>query len=619
MSNYTSMYTVKDILSKRIHNPPPTQDGLKDLKIAGHVVNAPSQDFSIAQDTENLPDRFYFSRAEFSHLSPSDQQLFEEFGQGPVATPPYPLIHLAFEAQAAAHPNAIAAEHEGQTITYRELNRQANRLAVALAQHGVKTGDNVALFLQRSIPMLVGIVASLKVGAAYVPQHVGVAPEAQLRHIVDVTSARVILTISHLEDQVPAPKGTVSIVIDEMMAQPFDAETDYDTNFVPEIAIKPDNRSFILFTSGTTGNPNGVQVTHRNVCNIILTEPGNLGMKPGMKVGQILSIAFDMAAWETLGCLTHGATLLIRGKDFMETARRCDVIISTPSILSTFDADQCQNAKVVAVAGEPCPRPLADKWASFCTFYNSCGPTETTIVNTMQPHDPAADQLTIGKPTPNNTVYILNAERKPVAIGEIGEMWAGGDCVSAGYLSNDELTHERYVPDPFLGHGRMMFNTRDLGRWTETGELEHFGRSDDQVKVRGFRVELDSVSAALESAPNCKRAVTLKFDNRNLVGFVSPLAVDPEEAKQAVADALPYYCTPSFVLAMEELPRTSRGKIDKRLLMELATEYYQNQLSQVTQPKSTQFPTAPVPSTVVVASWLKADVGAQSARVEVAS
>lgn len=516
---------------------------------------------------------FHFLAEPIVHLSESDQELFMKFGQGPIQALPYDAIHHSFEVQAANIPNAIAAEHQGETITYQELNRQANRLAMILTEHGVTTGDNVALFLQRSIPILVGIMGSLKAGAAYVPQHVGVAPEAQLRHILEATEATVILTISSLRDVVPVPDGCVCIAIDELMAEPFDSRIDYDALFTPAKPIEADNCCFILFTSGTTGNPNGVQVTHRNVCNILLTKPGNLGMKPGMKVAQILSIAFDMAAWEMLTCLAHGATLLIRGKDFTETASRADVIISTPSILSTIDGDRCRGVQTVAVAGEPCPRALADKWGAFCNFYNSCGPTETTIVNTMQLHDLHAERLTIGAPTPNNTVYVLDKDRKPVAIGEIGEMWAGGDCVSAGYLKNETLTNERYAPDPFLDGERVMFNTRDLGRWTEDGQLEHFGRSDDQVKVRGFRVELDSVSAALESVRQCKRAATLKFDSRNLVGFVSPKTVDVVAAREAVAAALPYYCTPAFVLALDELPMTSRGKIDKRLLMDLAAAH----------------------------------------------
>ena len=515
-------------------------------------------------------ERFIFDKAALSNLSLLDQVLFERFGQGPLVQVPYPTMHQAFEHFAAIQPNAVAVEHQGESITYRELDRQASRLAAHLARLGVQTGDHVALFLQRSIPMIVGIFATLKAGAAYVPQHVGVAPEAHLNYVLDVAKIDVILTLSRLQEQVPVPDGRTLLSIDKLMQEPFTDETEFVETFVPETAVSPNNTCFIIFTSGTTGTPNGVQVTHGNVGNILLTAPGNLGIQPGMKVGQILSIAFDMSAWEILGCLSNGGTLIIRGKDFMETARQVDVIISTPSILATFDADQYHNVKAVAVAGEPCPRPLADKWGAFCSFYNSCGPTEVTIVNTAEQHFPWKEGLTIGKPTPNNTVYVLDENLQPLPIGEVGEMWAGGDCVSKGYIGNEELTSERYRPDPFLGGGRMMFRTRDLGKWTPEGELEHYGRTDDQVKIRGFRVELDSVSAALESTPNCKRAVALKLDSRHLVGFVSPRTVDVEAAKQAVADQLPYYCTPKFIIDLEELPKTPRGKIDKRRLLEMA-------------------------------------------------
>ncbi len=532
-------------------------------------------------DSNEISNGFTFSKKAIQNLSAIDQVLFEKYGQGPIVPTPYDCIHHAFETQAVTQPDAIAVEHLGDTITYHDLDRQANRLAAILAQHGVTTGDNVALFLKRSIPMIVGIMATLKVGAAYVPQDVGVAPETQLHHVMEAASTKVILTLAKFKHLVPVPEGHICLAIDEIMETPFEQDAAEIARFEPDAEINRDNRCFILFTSGTTGNPNGVQVTHGNVCNILLTKPGNLGMRPGWRVGQILSISFDMAAWEILGSLGNGATLVIRGKEFGPVVENVDVIISTPSILSSFDADKCRDVKVVAVAGEPCPRALADKWSDFCTFYNSCGPTETTIVNTMQHYHNNVLGLTIGKPTPNNTVYVLNENMEPCAIGEVGTMWAGGDCVTAGYLHNDKLNAERYAADPYLGNGRMMFNTRDLGRWTANGELEHYGRSDDQVKIRGFRVELDSVSAVLEAVPNCKRAVTLKLDNRNLVAFVSPATVDPEVAKEAVAEALPYYCTPAFVLSMEELPRTSRGKIDKKLLMSMALERQQAELAQV--------------------------------------
>ena len=513
---------------------------------------------------------FEFSKAAMRDLSFIDRILFERFGQGPAITPPHDCMHHAFEKHAATQPEAVAVQHLDDAITFRQLNRQANRLADQLAQYGVKTGDNVAIFLQRSIPMVVGIMAALKVGAAYVPQHLGVAPEGHLKYVLDIAKIDVILTLSDLQHLLPAEHGRIAIAIDEMMAVPFTDEDEFVEPFMPATAVTPKHTCYIIFTSGTTGHPNGVQVTHGNAANLLLTTPGNLGIRPGMKVGQILNIAFDMAAWEILGALANGATLVIRNKDFMDVVSQVDVLISTPSILSSFDTKQAHNIKIVAVAGEPCPRPLADKWASFCTFYNSCGPTEVTIVNTAEIHYPWKEKLTIGKPTPNNTVYILNADLQPCAIGEVGEMWAGGDCVSAGYIGNELLTNERYLPDPFFFYFRLMFRTRDLGRWTQDGELEHYGRTDDQVKVRGFRVELDSVSAVLESVPNCKRAAALKLDNRHLVGFVSPKTVDTEAAIEAVAAALPYYATPKFVIALTELPITSRGKIDKRTLMELA-------------------------------------------------
>ncbi|MDQ3335745.1 MAG: amino acid adenylation domain-containing protein [Myxococcota bacterium] len=498
-------------------------------------------------------------------MSPEDQILFARFGAGPVRAPTHALIHHAFEERATATPDAIAVEHLGETITYQDLDRQANALATLLMTHGIRAGDRVALFLQRSIPMVVGILATLKAGAAYVPQHVGVAPDAQLRHVAQTSNARVILTLSTLRANVPAIEGVPHIEIDAFMRT-------HETiaPFPPRVLLSPSSGCFVLFTSGTTGIPNGVEVTHANVTNLLLTAPGDLDIQPGDRVAQILSIAFDMAAWEILGCLAHGGTLVIRGKSIADAVRRANVVIATPSILAQVPVDDCHHVKVVAVAGEPCPRPLADAWAAFATFYNGCGPTEVTIVNTMQHHLPTNARLTIGAPTPNNTVYILDEALRPLPIGEVGEMWAGGDCVSTGYLANDELNADRYRHDPFLGGARKMFRTRDLGRWTPDGQLEHLGRTDDQVKVRGFRVELDSVSRILESTPGCTQAVTLKLDDRTLVAFVAPADVDVEAARTAAASRLPYYAVPAAVHALPTLPLTSRGKIDKQYLMSLA-------------------------------------------------
>ena len=260
-----------------------------------------------------FPPRFHFNQTAISNLSPRDQALFQKFGQGPRIPVPYDCLHHAFEAHAILHPNNVAVQQHDDAITYRALNRHANRLAAILAAHGVTTGDNVGLFLRRSIPMVVGIIATLKAGAAYVPQDVHVAPQSQLEYVIDTARTNVILTLSHLRHLVPAPDHVTVIAIDDIMAQPFANKHEHTVAFTPEIPVNGDNTCFIIFTSGTTGKPNGVQVTHANVGNILLTAPGHLGMRPGVKVAQILSIAFDMAAWETLGAMGNGATLIIRG------------------------------------------------------------------------------------------------------------------------------------------------------------------------------------------------------------------------------------------------------------------------------------------------------------------
>lgn len=501
---------------------------------------------------------FPFEKHAVSALPRSQQALFETYSQGPLIAPAFDCIHHAFEARARTGPHAIAARDANQQISYAELDARAETLAGLLAERGIGRGAVVGLFLQRSIAMLVGILAVLKRGAAYVPQDAGITPPLVMEHIVEAAGIELILSQQAFTHLLPASCTHLDI----------DASVKMPSAVLARVLVEPDDCCFVLFTSGTTGTPNGVRVSHRNLCNILLTGPGSLGIGSGDKVGQILNIAFDMAAWEIFACLSQGATLLIRGKDIQATARECSVLISTPSILATLTAEECPHLHSVAVAGEPCPQTLAERWARKCSFYNGCGPTETTIVNTLSRY-PGKGPLTIGRPTPNNTVYILDADGKPCAIGQPGEMWAGGAGVSMGYINNPDLTRERYRPDPFLGGEQQMFRTRDIGRWNASGELEHLGRTDDQVKVRGFRVELDAVSAMLEQLPGCTRAATLKLNERELIAFASPASLDRQQALQHCRRRLPYYAVPVRLVLLDQLPLTARGKIDKQALLAL--------------------------------------------------
>lgn len=414
--------------------------------------------------------------------------------------------------------------------------------------------------------MIVALVAILKVGACYVPQDARLAPPDHLASIVSATKARVVLTSTEFTDKLPNFSNCTVLCVDDIVS------SSQDLNFVgADRSVTPDDRCYIIFTSGTTGTPKGVQVTHGNVANILLTNPMDLGMRPGLRVSQILSVAFDMGAWEILGCLSHGSTLIIRGRKIADAIRHSDIVISTPTVLSTINSSQMRHVQALAVAGEPCPRSLAAEWGDFCRFFNSCGPTEVTIVNTAKLFDKKEEILSIGKPTPNNTVYVLDQiTQKPCKIGQVGEMWGGGMCVSRGYLGNEKLTKERYLPDPFVQHGRM-YRTGDLGRWNENGELEHLGRVDDQVKIKGFRVELDGVAACAEKAQGVHKAVVVKVDD-HLVAFVTPFDVDEYSVKESVQMRLPYYCVPKKVVCVRDMPKTSNGKINKRLLLQRQSE-----------------------------------------------
>ncbi|KAI0345846.1 nonribosomal peptide synthetase 12 [Trametopsis cervina] len=508
-------------------------------------------------------------------LSVEDLSLFYRFGFGPRQEVPYRCVHHAFEHHAARDPHAVAVEHLGDTITYGELDRKANALAHRLRSMGVYPGTRVCLIAQRSIPMVVGILAVLKAGAAYVPLDGGIVTDSTLAFVLQNSKATLALVLSEYAHRV----STIPVInLEESMST---TEADYSK---PEDLSSPDDSVYIIYTSGeelesdffgdrnsTTGTPKGVEVMHRNVVNLVCLSPGNIQMGPGRRVAQLLNIAFDMAAWEILGSLSNGCTLCIRGKsskDWQTVLKSVDIVIATPSIIARYDPVEYSNIKVLATAGEPMPQPVADRWASAAQYYNSCGPTEITIVNTVKLHV-AGQPTSIGAPTPNNNVYILDENMHAVPIGKPGVMWAGGGGITRGYIGLPEKTAERYRPDPFTNDGGFMFNTGDLGRWLPDGTLEHLGRVDDQVKIKGFRVELDGVSAAMQSCPIVDSAVAILIEGE-LWGFVTPSSANVDAVIETTKKIQPYYAVPTQWCTLDELPHTANGKIDKRALKSIA-------------------------------------------------
>ncbi|KAJ7459865.1 nonribosomal peptide synthetase 12 [Mycena latifolia] len=498
-------------------------------------------------------------------LTAVDKLLFSQFGRGATVDPPFQCVHHAFQFHAIIHPDAVAVQDASDSITFAELDHQSDCLASRLCGQDIGRGSRVCLLVERSVAMVIGILGILKAGAAYVPCDGKVVSDKSLEHILKDSESQVVLTLrkfSHRVSELPI------IFLDD----PPCACQDQGTRCSPPVNQSLAHDSvYVIYTSGTTGVPKGVNVQHRNVTNLVSLAPGNLGMTSGTRVSQLMNIAFDMAAWEILGSLCNGATLVLRGqtsKEWRAAMRGVDIVIGTPSMLAPHDPADYPNIKVVALAGEACPQALADSWAEHVQFYNCCGPTEVTIVNTMHLHVPGR-RLSIGSPNPNNNVYILDECMNPTPIGVPGIMWAGGACVSRGYLNLPEKTSERYKRDPFVNDGSLMFNTGDLGAWRADGTLEHLGRIDDQVKIKGFRVELDGVAAAMETASGIKAAAALLIDG-SLWGFVTPGSISVDEVKKVTAKIQPYYAVPTSIIALDEFPRTGNDKTDKRALRQLA-------------------------------------------------
>ncbi|KAF8609148.1 nonribosomal peptide synthetase 12 [Ceratobasidium sp. AG-I] len=504
-----------------------------------------------------------FAPESIANLSPIDQAKFVSFGIGPSYVPPFPTIHAAFEHQASQRPTAVAVEHDGKSVTYLELKQMSDHIAVALRQQGVKSGDRVLLLVQRSIAMVAGMLGILKAGAAYVPQDGGIVTDSTLAHIIPDAGIQTVVCLRKFADRV---QTITSLILEDII---------HDDNYSKPFVLNGNSSDsvYAIYTSGmcTTGKPKGVDVTHLSVVNLLLADPGRVGMRPGRRVAQLLNVAFDMAQWECLGSVINGCTLCIRGSNWKGVMSSVDTVIATPSVMQLYDPADYPNIKFVATAGEPCPKPLADRLAAASVaYYNSCGPTEVTIVNTMTPlPHTVGDEMNIGKPLPNNTVYVLDEDLKPLPIGETGIMWGGGDCAARGYIGLPELTAKKFKRDPFLNDGRLMFNTGDLGKWREDGSLVHLGRADDQVKIKGFRVELDGVSASLEAANGVTTACALLI-GKELVGFVYPDTAVISQVQEDCAKVQPYYARPSRYIKLEVVPKTANGKIDKRALRALA-------------------------------------------------
>jgi amino acid adenylation domain-containing protein len=495
-------------------------------------------------------------------------------------------IHALIEAQADSTPARIALRCDDQRIDYAELEGRANQMAQTLRSRGIGPGSLVGLCLERDFDMVIAVLAVLKTGGAYVPLD-PVFPRERLAFMAADATLALMVSTSELAVLIDWPREH-SLLLDSDHEEIATAPT---TRLERDAKSAPESVAYVLYTSGSTGQPKGVQVPHRAVVNFLASMQGEPGLGSDDRLVAVTTLSFDIAALELFLPLTVGAEVVIASREqaidghalgALIKASGATVMQATPTTWRLLlEAGWRGNPGFRAlVGGESLPPDLAIQLRERCTeVWNMYGPTETTVWSTcwkVQPAETAnpALEISIGRPIANTTVWVLDEQRQLCPIGVPGEIWIGGEGVTLGYLNRPELTAERFVRDPYSTQpdGRL-YRTGDRGRWRFDGQLEHLGRLDFQVKVRGFRVELGEIEAHLLACAGIAQAVVIAREDRpgdvRLVAYVLAQpghAVDPSSLISQLKQALPGYSVPQHIVALEAMPLLPNGKIDRGAL-----------------------------------------------------
>ncbi|MFI7024044.1 amino acid adenylation domain-containing protein [Micromonospora sp. NPDC049900] len=479
----------------------------------------------------------------------------------------------------AATPDAPAVVLGADALTYRELDRRANRLAHWLRGREIGPDRLVGVLLDQSVDLAATLLGVLRAGGAYLPLDPE-QPTARLGLMLADARPALVLTSPDLRDRLPA--GTTTVVLDEIAA-----EVAAQPARTPETATTGGDLAYVIYTSGSTGTPKGVAVAHRQVLRYLDGVADRLAVVPAARHGLMQSMSFDFSVTLFyLALATGGAVHLLprrcTGAELAERLRaaRIDYLKITPSHLWALTAEvepgELLPARALVLGGESSELdrvgPLAA--AGSARVFNHYGPTEATVgVTTYEvtADGPRTGPVPLGRPLPYARVYVLDERMHPVPVGVPGELYLGGDRLARGYLNRPDLTGERFVPDPYGPPGARLYRTGDLGRWRADGQLVFLGRRDHQVKIRGYRVELGEIEAALRDSPGVRQAAVLLRDDR-LVAYLEPVpdvaAPEPAELRRRLADRLPEHMVPSRWVCLERLPLQEHGKVDRRALPE---------------------------------------------------
>lgn len=489
-----------------------------------------------------------------------------------------------FAAQAARTPDAVAVIAQGRTLTYRELDESANRLARRLQNLGVKPDTLVGVAMGRSETLVVSLLGILKAGGAYVPLDPTYPPD-RLSLVIEDSQMPVLLTTAASRAHLPPAAAGLTIL---------DAE---DTVFERESAkavvsqATPTNFAYVIYTSGSTGKPKGVMVENRNVVNFFTGMDRAIGCAPGVWLA-ITSVSFDISVLELLWTLTRGCTVVVHGDEGSAniadeiTRYRVTHLQMTPSLARMLTLDPraysaLGSLKQMLLGGEAVPAALIHHLRQVFKgeIHNMYGPTETTIWSTTCRVEDRDTSVSIGRPIANTQIYILDPDFNPVPVGEIGELFISGDGLARGYWRRPELTAERFMTIPGLGPDRI-YRTGDLARFLPDGNIHFLGRADYQIKLRGHRIEPGEIESVLEKFPGVRQAaVVLREDregDKRLVAYLVAETAGSAAALRAAGDLraaagakLPDFMVPSAFVFLNELPLTGNGKIDRKALLTL--------------------------------------------------
>ncbi|MGZ7444128.1 amino acid adenylation domain-containing protein [Paenibacillus sp. TH7-28] len=491
-------------------------------------------------------------------------------------------IHGLFEKRAEQRSDHPALVFGGRTLTYRELNERANRLAKALRERGVKPDDIVAIMAERSMDMVIGILGTLKAGGAYLPVDPNY-PEERIQYMLEDSGASILLTPQHLRDKLSAYRGQ-SVNLDGASAGDSGQNGGADSAANPQPVNKPEDLAYIIYTSGSTGKPKGVMVGHRGVINLQHFFQEKWGVNGAERMLQFASSSFDASVWEMFTILLGGGTLYLVSRDIINNLNdfaafvnenEITIALLPPTYLAGLEADALPALKKLVTGGSAITKPLVARWKDRVEYMNAYGPSESSVIATAwtyRDEEMNYPSVPIGKPIDNTRIYVLDGRQRLLPLGAAGEMCIAGDGLARGYLHRPELTAEKFVPNPYEA-GKKLYRTGDLVRWLADGNIEFLGRIDDQVKIRGFRIELGEIEAGLLKHPRVREAVVIAREDKRGEKYLAAYYTaegEPgaEELRELLLQELPDYMVPASFMRLEAMPLSPSGKIDRKALPE---------------------------------------------------